>query len=470
MHHPFRTRRALGFLAAAAISVVAAGCFAGCATSDDRPRYPAPPGEETSGTMPDMPVSSLGEAGAACNGVRCSVPSCAAGTTTAIEGDVYDPAGKTRLYNAVVYVPNADLAPIVRGASCEKCGSVSGDPIVTTLTDEKGHFRLEGVPAGKDVPLVIQIGKWRRTIKLPTVNACATTTVADGDAHLPRNSVEGDMPQLAVVTGGFDELGCLLARIGIDGAEYTSPSSFGRVHVYRGIGGGDTTTGGAPQAPALWDDEATLAKYDAVLLSCEGWEYDEDDGTNGNKTVAAKSAMHTYAEKGGRIFATHYHYTWFKQSPEQDFRDVATWNDPSSAYGTKHLSVDTSFPKGAAFAKWLDANGASAMGMPGTLDVTNPGSNVASVNAATTQRWLYTDSPANVALMSFNTPIAAAPADQCGRAVFSDIHVSGEDGSLAVPGACGAPKLTPQELALEFLLFDLTSCVQPDSQTPQAPR
>jgi hypothetical protein len=457
--------RSFGLAAAALALAVAAGCFAGCASTDNRTKYVGP---ETLPVTPEMPVASLGEAGTACNGLRCSVPTCAAGATTAIEGDVYDPAGKTKLYGAIVYVPNAELAPIVRGRSCEKCGSVSGDPIATALTDEHGHFRIQGVPAGMDIPLVVQIGKWRRTIKLPKVDSCATTKVADGDAHLPRNAIEGDLPQLAVVTGGFDELGCLLSRIGVDGAEYTAPNSFGRIHVYRGIGGGDTTTGGAPAAPTLWNDEATLAKYDAVLLSCEGWEYDEDDGTNGNKTVAAKSAMRAYAEKGGRIFATHYHYTWFKQSPEADFRDVAQWNEPSSAYGTKHLSVDTSFPKGVAFAKWLDANGASAM--PGTLDVTNPGSNVASVNAATTQRWLYTDSPPNVAFMSFNTPIAAAPADQCGRAVFSDVHVSGEQGSLALPGACGAAKLTPQELALEFLLFDLTACVQPDAQTPQPPR
>jgi hypothetical protein len=422
---------------------------------------------EAGSTTP--PPETFSEAGAGgCTGIRCNVPKCAAGTTTAIEGDVYDPAGKTKLYNVAAYVPNAPLAPLANGVTCERCGSVSGDPISAALSDENGHFRLENVPAGKDVPVVIQVGKFRRTITLPKVEACVTNNVPDKDAHLPRNSQEGDLPKMAVVTGGFDELGCLLSRIGIDGAEYTAPTGTGAIHVYRGVGGGDLVSGGAPEAPALWDDATTLEKYDVVLLACEGWEYDEDDTTGqGNKTVSDKQAMHDYATKGGRIFATHYHYTWFKKSPQQDFRDVATWNAPASAYGHTSYDVDTSFPKGAAFAKWLVQAGGSTV--PGKLEVDNPAANIAAVNDKTAQRWLYTDSPANVGYMTFNVPVGAPADQQCGRAVFSDVHVSGEEGSVPLPGSCGAAKLTPQELALEFMLFDLTSCVLPDSTAPSAP-
>jgi len=91
------------------------------------------------------------------------------------------------------------------------------------------------------------------------------------------------------------------------------------------------------------------------------------------------------------------------------------------------------------------------------------------VNAQTAQRWLYTESPANTAYPSFDVPAGAPPAEQCGRATFSDIHVSGENGGRNIPGNCGAAKLTPQELALELLLFDLASCVLPDSKPPSAP-
>jgi hypothetical protein len=439
------------------VSVVA------CGSASQREVYVDSP----DGGAPPATPPAFSEAGAECTGLRCTMPTCAAGSPTVIEGDLYDPAGKVKLYGGIAYVPNAVLEPLKAGVTCEQCGSVSGDPIATALTDSNGHFRIENVPAGKDIPVVLQIGKWRRRIVVKNVEACTTTTIPDGDAHLPRNQTEGDIPHVAVVTGGFDELGCLLSRIGVDGTEYTGPADGGRVHIYRGVGGGNTMIDTAPLAQDLWNDPATLAKYDMVLLACEGWEYDEDDGTNGNKTAAAKQNMHDYAASGGRIFATHYHYTWFKQSPDADFRDVATWNEPSSAYGHKTLKVDTSFPKGKAFADWLVQAGASAT--PGTVDVDNPGSNVASVNPATAQRWLYTEDPPNVAYMSVNVPVGAPPADQCGRAVFSDVHVSGEQGGRKIPGNCGAAKLTPQELALEFLLFDLAACVQPDGQTPTAP-
>jgi hypothetical protein len=38
--------------------------------------------------------------------------------------------------------------------------------------------------------------------------------------------------------------------------------------------------------------------------------------------------------------------------------------------------------------------------------------------------------------------------------------------TLPFPDACDAAPFTDQELALAFMLFDLTSCLQQDSQPP----
>ncbi len=72
----------------------------------------------------------------------------------------------------------------------------------------------------------------------------------------------------------------------------------------------------------------------------------------------------------------------------------------------------------------------------------------------------------------------------CGRVVYSDVHVSGGPGQSAngvpgdypgfnfggvVPSGCAQHPLTPQEKALEFMLFDLTSCLVPPGQSPVAP-
>jgi len=195
-------------------------CLVDCGSSTTRDFAAGSPD-----AAPDAATGAFPEAGAPCTGLRCDVPTCAAGATTAIEGDVYDPGGKLKLYGAIVYVPNAPLAPLATGATCDRCGTVSGEPIATALSDANGHFRIEGVPAGKDVPLVIQIGKWRRKIVVKSVEACATTLVPDREAHLPTDQTEGDLPQIAIVTGGFDELGCLLSRMGISGASTPRPAA-----------------------------------------------------------------------------------------------------------------------------------------------------------------------------------------------------------------------------------------------------
>jgi hypothetical protein len=75
---------------------------------------------------------------------------------------------------------------------------------------------------------------------------------------------------------------------------------------------------------------------------------------------------------------------------------------------------------------------------------------------------------------SFDTPVnaPAGPNGQpqyCGRAVYSDLHVGGDPSVLDTnppPTGCGAGKLSPQEMALEFMLFDLSTCVIPDTIAP----
>jgi len=411
-----------------------------------------------------------------CQGLACKREKCEGEVTTTITGKVYDPAGANALYNVMVYIPggpngDAPLPEIKEGVQCETCASVALSPMVSTLTNTKGEFELKDVPVDKDVPIVIQVGKWRRQLKFDVTKKCEENKVADHDFRLPKNGSEGDMPHIAVTAGGCDALECLLRGIGIDDKEFVpGHSTAGHIHVFNGSGGDFT---GAPEAGGtasdvmggeLWNDPAKMAKYDMVMLSCECSENNDNKGGDVGRP-GARQSMWDYANMGGKIFATHYHYTWFKNSPQQDWQQTANWT-PSGG-GSGAYDVDQTFPKGASFADWLvEVNASTTKGTIQLTDVTNSMSSV----TAPAQSWIKKGDNA-VRYFSFNAPTAAAPEDQCGRAVYSDLHLMGiSAGGASFPTGCPSPGgLSAQQKALEFMFFDLSGCVQADDTPPEPP-
>ena len=420
-----------------------------------------------------------------CTRGSCTAQPCAPGVKTTVSGTVFDPAGKVPLYNVVVYVPNAPLDPVPEGASCDRCGAtLSGKPIATAITDETGHFSLENVPVGADVPLVIQVGKWRRELTVPAVASCADTPLTDTNlTRLPRNQSEGHIPKMALTTGSADALECLLRKIGIQDSEFTPEGGSGRVNLFAGAGGTNrysaTLNGGAnlTGVEPWWDSAANLLTYDILLHSCEGTE------TPTNKSPAARQAFLQYTSAGGRVFLSHWHNYWLEHGPAP-LPMTATFDHQNDLPSPFTAAIDTSFPKGQAMATWLVNVGGSTT--PGQLVILAGQHTVDTANPTYSQRWIYSDAMPgatqqtlrnpSVQYFTFNTPADAPAADQCGRVVLSDIHVSNagtpndrSSPNLRFPTGCQATDLSAQEKALEFMLFDLSSCVIPDSSVPIPP-
>jgi hypothetical protein len=439
-------------------------------------------------------------------GLQCNVQ-CDGGATTSISGKVYDPALKNPLYNVEVFVPQYALQPlpkgVLTGADACKCSALfKSGAVVSTATGVDGSFKLTNVPistSGGTVPLVVQIGKWRKVYHV-TTTMCADSPQPDKSLALPGTLAGGDpndnMPDIAVSTGSADTLECLMKRIGLPDSEYVAGSATGgHVHLFSGgvtKGGGGGMVGRAenpgmagapPSYTSLWDSQTDLMPYDITLLSCEG----------GETYNANPAALEAYLNAGGRAFASHYHYSWFSgpidtagintYTPPADWGpNLATWTSGSMSSGQSNGAIVQTlngsmnpFVKGQMFFKWLGLNGALGVNSapPMELPILMPRYNaVVNPTNKPSQPWIDDDMSTNTMYFSFDTPINAMTGPDgnipyCGRAVFSDLHVTGAmPDTPNPPTGCGPQDLSPQEKALEFMLFDLSSCVISDAVPP----
>ena len=413
---------------------------------------------------------------------------------TSLSGTVYAPTNQAAGYgapdpipNALVYVPNGTVRSLDGdgGVTCDKCtDTVSGNPLVSTNADSNGNFTLTNVPCGVDVPVVIQLGKWRRQITVPAPACCTNTALTAEQTRLPRKQGEGhpndSIPKIAVVTGSADKIECVLPKIGIAMDQYSQSGGNGRVKFYRD-NGAQFTGGGTTGAATLFNSLEEMRKYDMIILDCVGSE--------NVRTIAQRQNLEAYANAGGRVFASHFAYVWLYNKAKDpsgtvvtapnvafntDFKDTAAFTVNQTYPPNQDGYIDTSFPKGVTFAQWVqlvNAQASSSTPAVPRIRVTEVRNDMASITNLA-QRWVYgtaANGTTTIPLQyTFNTPVRAASDAQCGRVLFSDFHViNASSGNQTWPDHCSVSPMTPQEKVFEYLIFDLSSCIAPDVPPPQ---
>jgi hypothetical protein len=398
------------------------------------------------------------------------------------------------LYNVAVYVPNAPLDPLPTGMTCDRCGTLtSGRPVASALSDHRGHFRIDNVPVGKDVPLVIQVGKWRRQVTVPEVRPCVDNPLTDPQmTRLPRNRREGDLPRVAVTTGFCDPLSCTIAKLGVDPAEFGVSGQDTAFTFFDGDFGRAASLGppNMKPGPVLWNSYDELKKYDMVAFSCLCAEVRVGGAaacTNETcRGAPAFAAVTRYLDGGGRIFTSHFEYVWMQYSPDArlsrafNIHSVPNTPEPDGS----PIAIDTSFPKGKALADWL--NGVAPTLPYGQVPATEIFANLVG-KPTDGQVWGRSNSappgPPQPRFVTLNTPVAAPAEQQCGRIAHLDAHIvsanrsrpgtspmqpPGPPAGARFPENCGTT-LTGGEGAMLFLLFDLNACIQQDTAPPAPP-
>jgi hypothetical protein len=217
--------------------------------------------------------------------------------------------------------------------------------------------------------------------------------------------------------------------------------------------------------PDWWDSLDNLKQYDIVLHSCEGQAGGFETGTDpaSVKSMAARQALQDFADLGGRVFASHWHVYWFERGPAA-FQSMATFVHHNGLPQMYNATIDTTFDRGSILADWLVTVGASTMRGIVPLNQNASRTTVDGATAGRAQRWIYAAdrNPQAVTYMSASTPVGSAQV--CGRVVMSDLHVSSggamsDSPNKPFPSGCTTTTLSAQEKVLEFMLFDIASCV-----------
>jgi hypothetical protein len=199
-------------------------------------------------------------------------------------------------------------------------------------------------------------------------------------------------------------------------------------------------------------------------------------------SVTEQNNIRTYVNKGGRLFSTHWmaYFMTATTYPSAVNYVYGSYVDLDRQAPNFPYTIDQTSTVGKSLADWLGSS---------TVTFTNWRHLAESVNSPAI-RLAYGNStlapvshPSGsssgwggpmVSAYQFDAPWGVASANQCGRVVVAESHVSKLMGASATtnqqtafPATCDTSAMTGEEESFEFLLFSATQCV--GLVTPPAP-
>jgi hypothetical protein len=422
-------------------------------------------------------------------------------------------------------LPSLDSVPV--GCGCAQLLPTKVRAIGAP-TDATGHFQIPCAPSGT-VSLVLQTGKWRRQYDNVNVTANQDNVVPNlrlpansSEGSLPNIAISTGG------SDSFECLPLRLGVSASEYVAGSDPG--GHIHIYTGLRGATPAQGAVESYKTLWDSQEHLNEHDVVVLSCEGAETTGGNPgvrvnataqqylmnyANGGGRVFASHFQYAWFNTGPFATGANNLATW--TTGQQNLDDMQSY--PAEINTT--LSAGAPFPEGSALLQWLGVVGALSNNQLPVWFVRN---NVKALLQPPSAEWIHLSSSSAMAAsapqyFSADMPVGAAASAVCGRVVYSDLHVTGGPNTNApnvpvdyppaaggagaggasgagaagaaarggagggfgfppgppvftlpqggtVPSGCAMHPLTPQEAALEFMFFDLSSCLVPIGETP----
>lgn len=395
---------------------------------------------------------------------------CEEGKRTVLTGVVTTPDGQDPVPGALVYVPRGQLAePAKDDCNCQSIGEQS---MVWTTTGPDGSFKLAPLPTARDQrpgtmqTVVVQMGKFRRVAEVAINSPCGDNRADDQALRLPARTAGQDrVPRIAVATGEFDVMECVLHNMGLDP---------GALDLYEGRSG---PTGLQERFPDLLRNGDKLASYDILVINCA------DNGFESMLTDPLVTGnIERFVSGGGRLYVTDWSYDYVEQiaafAPAIDFAPDVSGAAPEladqAALGDDGLQVNATV-RSQQLRAWLEAveqrGGDELVSPAGEVPVGHFVSGWAMQREvpARDRTMVWLEGPVTGVGLSGVQPLTTSfDHGSCGRVLFSSYHTVGSEaaGQSAFPGYCSSQALTPQERVLQYLIYHVSDCVgdHPDDE------
>ena len=231
-------------------------------------------------------------------------------STATITGKLLAPDGTTPLANALVYVEGSAISrgsnrPASLGVpAADVCGTPPTAGWSYTCSAADGTFTWDG-----KIPAAAKLVAVKGAFRIEQTLSASSGTVALGDLPVPTTG--GTSARMAVVTGSFDRVQDILAKLGFGTVGAGGQLTLGteKFDLYDGNGSLPATY---KQAEALFQDadgngKPDIFNYAIVFLNCGTDESAASDPTR-------LQILRDYVNQGGRLYVSDLAYDFVEQA------------------------------------------------------------------------------------------------------------------------------------------------------------
>lgn len=388
-----------------------------------------------------------------------------------IEGRLLAPDGVTPIAGATVYWSSNQIAPpnvtIQKTAqeistSCEAIAGVVG----SVCTDAAGRYSVQVMTTGTG-PLALNFkkGVFKAAIDLRSAILGNTNQII----RLPGTLLETDRlsggARIAVVTGAYDQIETLLAKLGFAQLEMDNVTLVDGSVRFDLYSGRESEFTGIPPMSQLFldpdlDGKAEIFNYDILFINCGTYTYDQIILSSPENIAILRS----YVEQGGKLYVTDQSYNFIEQVfPEkiQFFSDsVATpleaGNLEAADVGLEMVSARATLHDSQLLA-WLKGvscfENSPCVNSDDTVDIYHflPEWAVMDAISDTQSVKNWVDAPVDyfgvggVETRGVVKPLTVSFAYGKGKVLYTSYHTSEEP----------HPGVEPQERILQYLMFEM---------------